>query len=147
MNRRTWSWTMAAAVLCALGAPGCFKSSTLQASFEGSSDSSSSPSKSSGGDEDEKKLAYERDVGDVTARHAAGGVDDPRALEKDVSAVAASYGVTDWEQDAHTYVGIGRGLAAAGVREPELTQFADALSHSDARYRDWIRSGYEGAAR
>ena len=146
MRGHRWS-TVLLSALCLCGATGCFKSSTLQASSESSSDSSSSFSKSSSPDSKSDTLAYERDVRDTTARHAAAGIPDVRALEREVAAVAATYGVTDWEQDAHTYVGIGRGLAKAGVSEPELDRFTTALSHADSRYREWIRTGYVAAGR
>jgi len=145
--RRHRGFTALLGALCLWGAAGCFKSSTFQASSESSSDSSSSFSKSSSGDDKSDTQAYERDVRDATARQAAAGVPDVRGVERDVGAVAASHGITDWEQDPHTYVGIGQGLAKAGVEEPELGRFTTALSHTDPRYRDWIRAGYDAAPR
>ena len=47
--------------------------------------------------------------------------------------------------DAHTWLGIGRGLKQAGVSEPELGNLATTLSGTDSRWRAWIRTGYERA--
>jgi hypothetical protein len=129
-------------VLVVLGTAGCgvFKSSTSQASSDSSSKSSSS---CSGGDE--SKLAYRRDVRDVTARHAA-KVADPSILERDVGAVAERHGVTDWERDRQTYVGMGQGLARANVTGPELERDVTALSHANTEHAAWIRAGYGGTA-
>jgi hypothetical protein len=129
-------------VLVVWGTAGCgvFKSSTSQASSESSSKSSSS---CSGGDE--KKDAYRRDVRDVTARHAA-TVADASTLERDVGAVAERHGVSDWERDQQTYVGMGQGLARANVTGSELERDVIALSHANARHAAWIRAGYGGTA-
>lgn len=140
----------AAGLACALwlgGTAGCgiFKSSTSQASSESSSDSSTSSSKSSSGDDEKKEGAYERDVRDATARNAAGGTLEVRSFEKQVSAIAAGHGITDWEGDPYTYRGIGSGLARAGVQGAELDRLASELSHEKPRYREWIRSGYDTA--
>ena len=132
--------------LVVASASGCvFKSSTSQASSESSSDSSSSSSKSSSGEESKSDgVAYERDVRDATARNAAAAA-DTRTYEKSISQLAGSHRISDWESDPHTYIGIGRGLAQAGIGEAEFGRLADDLSHGNSRYRDLIRSGYDAA--
>jgi hypothetical protein len=129
----------AAFVVVLWGSTSCFKSSTLQASSESSSDliSSSSPS-------DESKLAYRRDVRDVTARHASSG--ETEALEKDLGTIAERHGITDWERDPQTYLGIGQGLARAGLSGRRLERATTELSHADRQRADWIRAGYRGTA-
>ena len=145
-----------ASALVAGAVTGCgvFKSSTSQASSESSSNSSGTSSKSStsssnssGGEgaPESDTQAYERDIRDATARSAASGTPNVPSLEKSVGTIAESYGITDWEQDRHTYVGIGRGLAKAGVGEPALAQVTAELAHTDPRCREWIRSGYDAA--
>lgn len=134
-----------ACALVVASASGCvFKSSTSQASSESSSNSSSSSSKSSSGEESSDGVAYERDVRDATARNAAAAA-DTRTYEKSISQLAGSHRISDWESDPHTYIGIGRGLAQAGIGEAEFGRLADDLSHGNSRYRDLIRSGYDAA--
>jgi hypothetical protein len=129
-------------VACCIGmlaAVGCgvFKSSTSQASSESSSDSSSSCSGS-----DDEKLAYRRDVRDVTARYASAASGDATGLARDVGAVAARHGVVDWEADRETFVGIGEGFARAGLGGRRLASFTASLTHADAERAGWIEAGY-----
>lgn len=141
-----------------LGA-GCSKSSTTQASSESSSKSSSSPFKSSsassGGDEvdegdkgdgeDAEETSYQRDIRDTTARFATSDETLP-TLQRDLSAVAESYGVTDWERLDATYVAIGRGLAVSRAAEVRVQELAIAMADEDFRRLELIRWGYERTA-
>ena len=140
---RLWAVTLGVAVVATTGC-GVFKSSTSQASSESSSDSSkgSSDSSSSSSGSDESKLAYQRDVRDVTARYASapqGGVD---GLERDLGGIAARHGIVDWEQDRETYVGIGQGLARAGLAGRRLQTLTASLAHDDVEHARWIYAGY-----
>ena len=125
---------------------GCFKSSTFQASSESSSDSSKSFSKSSSSSSpsDEEESAYAHDVRNVTARYARadGGA---RTIRRQISAVAERHGITDWEHDDATFLGIGRGLAAAGVNEAELAEIGLELSDADPERMASIRTGYDSS--
>jgi hypothetical protein len=131
---------------------GVFKSSTTQASFESSSDSSaagfrsssspfrwSSDSSSPGGG---GSSAYQRDVTDYTAKFAASEAES-QSFQRDLSAIAEGHGVTDWERDETTYLAIGRGLAKAGLTEQRFQQLADELSNQDPSQLALVRSGYE----
>ena len=148
MPFRTAILFIAALALC-FGV-GCFKSSTTQASSESSSKSSSSPFKSSSkssGDEDEatEETAYQRDIRDSTARFALSQEDLP-SFQRDLSAIAESYGVTDWERLDDTYVAIGRGLAVAEAPDERTRELVVAISDEDFRKLDLVRAGYEGRA-
>ena len=129
---------------------GCSKSSTTQASSESSSSIVSSPfkssSKSSGGDdekaEEQEETAYQRDVRDTTARFATSEEPLP-SLQRDLSAVAETYGVTDWERLDATYVAIGRGLAVSQSPEARVQELAVAMANEDFRKLELIRRGFE----
>ena len=76
----------------------------------------------------------------------AASQDDLRSLQRDLSAVAESYGVTDWERLDATYVAIGRGLASAEAAETRVRELAVAMADEDFRKLELIRWGYEGSA-
>jgi hypothetical protein len=124
---------------------GCSKSSTTQASFESSSKFSSSPfkssSKSSSGS-DETEDAYQRDVRDYTAKLAASEM-DLRSYQRDLSAIAEAYGISDWERRDATFVAIGRGLAKAQISDRRFSELAVELANRDYARLALVKSGYE----
>ncbi len=132
-----------------LGGPGCgvFKSSTSQGSSESSSDSVSSPfrwsSHSSGSSSPAEESA--RDVRDATESFALRG-GDAESFRRDVSRIAESHGVTDWESDPLTYEAIGRGLCRAGVDGADLDRLQRELAGGDGRALAWIESGFASEA-
>ncbi len=128
------------AVLCFVGT-GCFKSSTSQASSDSSSDSSSSCSKG-----DDSKLAFERDVRQLTVAYVVSG-GDIGAFQRDLAAAAEAYGMTDWERSDDTYRAIGRGLAEAGVDKARTDAFARALSGASKSTQARIAAGYAPVTR
>lgn len=127
-----------ALAMLALSAPlGCFKSSTSQASSESSSSSSSSFSTSSSG-----PSAYVRDVRDQTAQWLLAG-DDPATRERDLAKIAEKRGISDWEQDEQTYLGIGRGLKKAGVSGKRYESLVAQLKGPNPDSAKWIQAGYD----
>ena len=125
----------------ALSAPlGCSKSSTSQASSESSSSvfsSVTSFSKSSSG-----PSAYVRDVRDQTAQWLLAG-DDPATRERDLAKIAEKRGISDWEQDEQTYLGIGRGLKKAGVSGNRYESLVQELKGPNPDSAKWIQAGYD----
>ncbi len=127
---------------------GCSKSSTSQASSESSSNSSSSPFKSSsksssGSDEaDEAEEAYQRDVRDYTATLAASEL-DVQSYQRDLSAFAEAYGISDWERSDVTFVAIGRGLAKAQIGDRRFRELAVDLANRNYAHLALLKSGYE----
>ncbi len=115
---------------------GCFKSSTLQASFESSSNLSSS---CSGGGEEE--TAYERDIRDYTATYAASAGDAER-FRHDLGALAQDHGITDWEADRATLMAVGSGLSRSRVDAQRTQQLEAAIAQGDPGRMGWIRQGY-----
>lgn len=141
MKKRVIALGVGSVGLCFL--LGCFKSSTTQASFEGSSKSSAAPFKSSSdssGSSDKRQAAYHRDVRDYTARFAA-APGDVRVFQRDLSAIAESHGVTDWEHDDVTYFAIGQGLARAGLEGDRFRRLAKELASK--RDLAMVKAGYE----
>src|SRR4029453_3842273 len=91
------------------------------------SQSVSASSASSAGDRDED---YRRDVRDYTARHvrSGGGYD---AFERSLDDIARRHGISDWENDPNTWVGVGQGLREAGVTGDTLDSYKTSLTSSD----------------
>ncbi len=137
-------------VIIALGfMTGCVKISATQASLESSSDSSSSPFKSSskissGSDEEgeKKETAYQRDVRHYTVEFAR-SAGELESFQRDLSAIAEGYGITDWERTEDTYVAVGRGLAESELDDWGAKRLAVALSNEDHDHLALVRSGYE----
>lgn len=105
-------------VVPGLSAAGCSfsaSSASISESITGSSKSvSDSISSSSPDGSSSSEQAYREDVRDYTATAARSG-NDPVAFRSGLARVAEAHGVTDWAADAATFVGIGEGLARAGV--------------------------------
>ena len=76
--------------------------------------------RSSFGDDERARLdeAYTYDVAAVGAA-AAGSELPAQRLLHDVTRVAETHGVTDWESLEETWLGLGIGLRHAGLSEPE----------------------------
>jgi hypothetical protein len=118
---------------------GCSISTSSQ-SVSDSSASSESSSRSS------TKLTktghYREDIRTYTAAYVrSGGSFD--AFEKTVGDLARRHGVTNWEDDAATFAGIGQGLADAGVRDAELETFKATVSRSNTWRSQAIQQGYD----
>ena len=111
-------------------------------SFSHSSKSSSNSSRSSSGSSSPSGSAFERDVRDYTAKYAK-TKGDVTTFRRDLGGIAQDHGVSDWERDQETYVGIGRGLGQAKVKGAELEQFKLDLAGANAQYMAWIKTGYD----
>jgi len=106
--------------------------------FESSSDSSagvfnlvSSPLTSSSDSSLTKQERYENDIANYTAQFVEadhGTLDNFRA---DVGEMAQEYGITDWENDRNTFIGIGRGLKKAKLGRPQISAFSESLTNKD----------------
>jgi hypothetical protein len=141
MDKRIVMGVLAVLALSGLGGCGMFKSSTSQASFESSSKFSSSPFKSSSPDK-ETKAAYRRDVRDYARTFAASG-GNLLTFQRDLSAIAESHGVTNWEQQEGTYVAIGEGLAQVGMSRMQFDEFTRRLCGPRTQQAVWMTSGYQ----
>lgn len=127
-----------AVLAAALLLGGCSISDSVSSSFESSSASLASSSGSSSRD----RQSYRNDVRDYTSAYVkSGGQFDnfTRGLES----IAAKHGVSDWEADQDTYVGIGAGLRAAGQTAEQLEVWKTNLAAGDASRAAAIQKGYD----
>src|SRR3989442_828744 len=116
---------------------GCSLSTSSRSSSD-SSDSSESSSRTS----KERHGRYREDVRSYTAAYVrSGGQLD--AFEKELGDLARSHGLTNWEDDQTTYVGIGEGLGDAAVGVAELETFKASLSRSNLRKMRTIQWCYD----
>ena len=132
--------TPALLVVALLVTTGCSLSASSE-SFGASSDSSNSSassSRSSGG----RKSAYRDDVRSYTAAYVKSG-GSLEAFEKKLGEVARRHGVTNWEDDRTTYVGIGEGLGASMASEGQLATYKAHFSRSDPLKMEAIQRGFE----
>jgi hypothetical protein len=120
-------------------AAGCSISDSVSSPFSWSSDSVASSSRSSSRNRAED---YRNDVADYTqAQVQSGG--DFTTFTRGLSSVAAKHGVSDWESDDNTYVGIGQGLKRAGATQTQVDVWETNLSHGDKSKASAIQSGYD----
>ena len=121
---------------------GCSFSASSKGSSNSSgsiSDSLSSPFKSSSGSSSPE--SYSDEVKDFTASYIKSGGDAAK-LEQEVGKIADKRGVSDWENDEDTYVGIGKGLHKAGLKQAELDGYKASLADSEEQ-AGWIQDGYD----
>jgi len=115
-------------------------SSDAFASSESSSHSSASSSRSSTGKERDSR--YREDVRSYTAAYVkSGGQFD--AFEKELGLLARRHGLTNWEDEQTTYVGIGEGLGDAAVGADLLETYKTRFSRSDPLKMQAIQRGYD----
>ncbi len=126
-------------ILALLLSAGCALS-TSSRSVSDSSDSSESSSRSS--TSKERQGRYREDVRTYTAVYlkSGGHVD---AFEKQLGELARRYGVTDWESDEATYVGMGEGFSDAGVGPTELETYKIQFARLDPLKIQAIQTGYD----
>ncbi len=87
--------------------------------------------------------AYQDDVRAFTAAHVQSG-GDAAGLLREIGSIAEDHGVTDWENNAATYRGVGEGLARARYRQLEVDAFKKNLAQTKQQ-AEWIQEGYEAA--
>ncbi len=143
------TWALAACLGLALASAGCSfstSSASISDSITGSSESVSDSLSSSSPDGSSKsEQAYREDVRDYTAsaaRSGRGGADFQGGLAR----VAELHGVTNWEADTATFVGIGEGLRRAGVAPAALADWAGRVgpsSGSRVQAERLIQQGYD----
>lgn len=130
------------AVLLAAGCSISASSASISDSITGSSKSFSDSISSSSPDGSSKsEQAYREDVRDYTATAARSGRDAAN-FQSGLARVAASHGVTDWEADASTFVGIGEGLARAGVDPADVAEWSRGIGATGGESADLIERGY-----
>lgn len=62
---------------------------------------------------------YEEDVAAITVVYVS-GEQGSVAFQRQVTAIARHHGISNWEQDGGTFMGMGKGLRRAGVRKEAI---------------------------
>lgn len=136
MTRRAQSVVPMLLLLAAVA--GCsFSDSSASISKSISSPFASSSGSSPGGTE-----AYQNDVADYTYAHVISS-NQFDTFWKGVANVAERHGITNWEAENATYVGIGQGIRRAKLSEAQLEVIAKNLSGGDAKKIKLIQEGYD----
>lgn len=125
---------------------GCSLSTSSQSSsaaFDSSASSSRSLASSSrSSTSTERQSRYREDVRSYTAAYVrSGGRFD--AFQKELGALARRHGLTNWEDDQTTYVGIGEGLGDTAVGEAQFEMYKASFSRSDPLKMQAIERGYD----
>lgn len=116
---------------------------SISASFE----SFTSISDSSGSGKEEVQAALQRFVDDVSGLtlvyvNRKGTAND---FEHQLGALAAGYGIADWEMEPMTFRAIGNGLRQAGLKETGIGNQLFLQSSVMTRGHSLIAEGYRGA--
>ncbi len=121
---------------------------SISHSISSSSDSSRSISRSStscSGEEvsEETRKAYVNDVATYTEAIGVSSItadDFMRGLSK----IAKKHGISDWEGYKYTYIGIGKGLKAAGIEKDRINElpYLNVLVSGNEKRLDYIKEGY-----
>lgn len=115
-------------------------SDSSRSGSESVSHSSRSSSGSSSPDSPQARR-YEQDVADYTEAYIASGGSDGAFL-RGVGDIAEERGISDWEAEEVTWMGIGRGLARVQVSEMQLQVYKHSWSAGDAARVAGIEKGY-----
>lgn len=131
--------TLLIAALC-FAPLGC----SLSKSSGSISNSISSPFASSSKSSQSSSQKYQEDVRDYTASYVKGGNSTADGLRNGLAAVAREHGITNWEADSDTYVGVGLGLAKGGLKGASYSGYRDAIAGGSASNAQAIDRGYKG---
>ena len=119
-------------------AAGCsFSDSSASISKSISSPFQSSSASSRGGTE-----AYQNDVADYTYAYVI-STNQFDTFWQGLANVAERHGITNWEAEDATYVGIGKGIRRAKLGQTQLDVIAKNLSGGDAKKIRLIQQGFE----
>ncbi|HVN86619.1 MAG TPA: putative lipoprotein [Candidatus Binatia bacterium] len=132
-------YAVAIAMLMAASMIGC----SISTSSGSISTSISSPFQSSSASSP-GKAAYQNEVADYTHAYViSGGQFD--TFVKGLANVAERNGISNWEAEDVTYVGIGQGLAKAKFTQAQVDVFAKNASGGDERKAKLVQQGYDSA--
>lgn len=116
---------------------GCSISESVSSPFE----SSASSIASSSGSSSDGRESYRNEVRDYTDTFVRTG-GQVENFDRGLDTIASRHGVTNWEADEQTYIGIGAGLKKAGLSAADRDAWVANLSGGDATRAAWIRKGY-----
>lgn len=129
------------ALLALAGAAGCSISQSSVSISESIGTSSESFSTSSASSSRTDTDRYREDVAQYTQAYVqSGGRYD--AFQRTLAELARTRGISDWEDSQATWVGVGQGLARAGVSEMALDTWKTNLAGDDEAKRRAIERGF-----
>jgi hypothetical protein len=131
------------AIACLL-AGGCSFSASSESSSASSESSSNSSGSSSRSSSPERGESYRNEVRDYTASYVKSSA-DVAAFQRGLAGIASRHGVTNWEADQDTYVGIGQGLKKAKVNPTDLEVWKTNLSGGDSTKAASMQKGYDSS--
>jgi len=105
------------------------------------SDMASSPISSSSDSSRTDQEKFEDSVADYTAEFVVGSSGSLDTFRAHVGELADKYGISNWEADRHSYLGIGRGLKKADLGKPQISAFTESLSGKDPMKQQAIEDG------
>ena len=119
---------------------GCSLSYSSGSISDSTSSIVSSPSSISG-----KSKKYQNEVADYTMAYVKSSQPgaDYTSFLKGLSDIAAKEGVTNWDQDSLTYMGIGKGLKKADVEGVAYETYKKNFAGGNAQKMQQIQDGYE----
>jgi hypothetical protein len=123
-----------------VSANGCSISESVSDSISSPFESSSASSRSSS--PEGRAESYQSDVRDYTIAYLRSGGDFSKFMNG-LGGLAQKHGVTNWEADSNTYVGIGRGLKRAGVTPMQLEVYKTNLAMGDPQKAASIQQGFD----
>jgi hypothetical protein len=129
----------AALVLLLLAGPLACSFSYSSESF---SDSSRSSSESSSSSSPNSGAAYRNDVSDYTEAYVVSGGSDGAFLNG-IGDLAEKRGVTDWESNENTWIGIGRGLGKTQITTIQLDVYKENWGGGDPQKMEQIQKGFD----
>jgi hypothetical protein len=121
---------------------GCSFSESSKSISDSTSSIISSPSSISG-----KSKKYQNEIADYTTAYVKSSQPgaDYTSFLKGLSDIAAKEGVTNWDQDSLTYLGIGIGLKKANVEGVAYETYKKNFAGGDSKKMEQIQDGYESA--
>ena len=78
---------------------------------------------------------------DFTASYLKSG-GNAATLRQEIGKLAEKNGISDWETNEATFVGIGKGLHKAGLNQAELDGYKSSLTDNEQQ-AGWIQDGYD----
>ncbi|GBF50587.1 hypothetical protein LPTSP4_21130 [Leptospira ryugenii] len=92
--------------------------------------------------EEEKAAMYQKDIeAAIVLLH-----EEPKSaseLERELQNIAMKHGISNWQGQSVTYVGIGKGLRLAGAKESEFLALKDTLALQNQSIAKHLEEGYK----
>lgn len=120
-------------------------SDSVSASLDSLTSITSISTSSPGGEEgkvDATGSLYEEDVAAVTVLYVSREKTTDE-YQRQVTSIARNHGISDWEQEMTTFIGMGRGLRRAGISEDSIPNLPYFRSIADGSNYSEVLKGYK----